>query len=87
MPGSDLESLTDREGDVLDLLVQGLTNNQIAERLVISPNTVKRHLKAIFAKLGVSTRRGGRGEGVGGRGGREGNKPDLVAKAGLVLNS
>ena len=73
LPGSDLESLTDREGDVLDLLVQGLTNNQIAERLVISPNTVKRHLKAIFAKLGVSTRAAAvakaLGEGEAGRAG------------------
>jgi DNA-binding NarL/FixJ family response regulator len=48
--------LTDREAEVLDLLVEGLTNRQIAERLVISPNTVKRHLQAIFAKLGVNTR-------------------------------
>ncbi len=48
--------LTAREAEVLDLLVEGLTNRAIAERLVISPNTVKRHLKAIFAKMGVSTR-------------------------------
>lgn len=48
--------LTPREREVLDLLAQGLTNNAIADRLVISPNTVKRHLKAIFAKLEVSTR-------------------------------
>lgn len=48
--------LTERELEVLDLLAQGLPNSQIAERLVISPNTVKRHLKAIFEKLGVRTR-------------------------------
>lgn len=54
--GAPLDVLTDREREVLTLLVQGLTNKEIAERLIISPNTVKRHLKAIFAKLGVGTR-------------------------------
>ncbi len=49
-------SLTPREQEVLHLLAQGLTNKAIAERLVISPNTVKRHLQAIFGKLGVNTR-------------------------------
>jgi DNA-binding NarL/FixJ family response regulator len=41
---------------VLDLLAQGLTNKEIAERLVITTNTVKRHLKAVFEKLDVHTR-------------------------------
>lgn len=53
---SELAALTEREAEVLDLLAVGLTNNQIAEKLFISTNTVKRHLKAIFGKLGVSTR-------------------------------
>lgn len=53
---SPLDSFTEREREVFDLLAQGLTNKQIAERLVISPNTVKRHLKAIFTKLEVNTR-------------------------------
>lgn len=48
--------LTERELEVLDLLALGLPNGAIAERLVISPNTVKRHLKSIFEKLGVRTR-------------------------------
>jgi DNA-binding NarL/FixJ family response regulator len=53
---SELSALTDREREVLDLLAQGLTNKEIAEKLVITTNTVKRHLKAIFEKLGVHTR-------------------------------
>ncbi|MEW6401944.1 MAG: DNA-binding response regulator [Chloroflexota bacterium] len=53
---SELSSLTEREREVLDLLAQGLTNKEIAEKLVITTNTVKRHLKAIFEKLNVHTR-------------------------------
>lgn len=52
----ELDQLTDRERQVLGLLAHGMTNKEIAETLVISPNTVKRHLKAIFAKLGIRTR-------------------------------
>lgn len=52
----ELSVLTDREREVLDLLSQGLTNKEIAEKLVITTNTVKRHLKAIFEKLDVHTR-------------------------------
>lgn len=54
--GTDPDGLTDREREVLTLLAQGLTNKEIAEALVISTNTVKRHLKAIFEKLEVHTR-------------------------------
>jgi len=53
---SELSALTDREREVLDLLAQGLTNKKIAEKLFITPNTVKRHLKSIFEKLDVHTR-------------------------------
>ena len=52
----ELSMLTDREREVLELLAQGLTNKEIAEKLVITTNTVKRHLKAIFEKLDVHTR-------------------------------
>jgi DNA-binding NarL/FixJ family response regulator len=53
---SELSALTDREREVLVLLAQGLTNKEIAEKLFITTNTIKRHLKAIFEKLDVHTR-------------------------------
>lgn len=52
-PGVDL---TEREQEVLALLVEGLSNNQIAERLVVSRSTVKFHVSSVLAKLGVSSR-------------------------------
>lgn len=52
-PGRDL---TERELEVLELLVEGLSNNEIASRLDVSPNTVKNHLRSIYSKLDVSTR-------------------------------
>jgi DNA-binding CsgD family transcriptional regulator len=48
--------LTAREAEVLELLAQHLTNAEIAERLVLSPRTVDRHVSAVLAKLGVSRR-------------------------------
>lgn len=51
-----LRSLTEREREVLVLLARGLTNKEIAYKLTITPNTVKRHLKSLFAKLDVNTR-------------------------------
>ncbi|HZQ04267.1 MAG TPA: HD domain-containing phosphohydrolase [Gaiellaceae bacterium] len=48
--------LTAREAQVLVLLARGLTNRQIAARLVISPKTVGRHLEHVYAKAAVSTR-------------------------------
>ena len=48
--------LTDREHEVLALLVAGLSNNQISEQLVISLSTVKFHVSSILSKLGASTR-------------------------------
>lgn len=48
--------LTRREHLVYKMLCFGLTNKQIAAQLVISENTVRFHLKALYAKLGVSSR-------------------------------
>ncbi len=48
--------LTRRERELMDLLVQGLTNGQIAAQLVLSEKTVKNHLNHVYAKLGVGHR-------------------------------
>jgi NarL family two-component system response regulator LiaR len=55
-PTSETVELTDREQEVLALLVEGLNNLQIAERLVVSRSTVKFHVSSILSKLGVSSR-------------------------------
>jgi len=51
-----LAGLTAREEEVLRLAAQGLTNAQMAERLVISPRTVNTHLTSIYSKIGVTSR-------------------------------
>jgi two-component system, NarL family, response regulator YdfI len=51
-----LETLTERELEVLQLLAQGLANKQIAGRLGISAHTVKFHISSIYGKLGATNR-------------------------------
>ena len=52
----ETETLTEREVEVLKLMVDGLNNAEIAERLVISLSTVKYHISNILMKLGVDNR-------------------------------
>src|SRR5581483_6339107 len=49
--------LTARQAEVLQLISEGCTNAEIAERLVLSPRTVEHHVAAVLTKLGASTRR------------------------------
>ena len=51
-----LSSLTNREQEILQLINNNLTNKDIAEKLFISPRTVKRHAESIYSKLGVHRR-------------------------------
>jgi DNA-binding NarL/FixJ family response regulator len=56
-PGSEVfPELTEREREILTLIAQGLSNPAIAERLVLSPKTVRNHVSNIFGKLQVSDR-------------------------------
>ena len=55
-PGAAASALTPRELDVLKLVAQGLSNPDIARRLVLSEHTIHRHLANILRKLGLSSR-------------------------------
>jgi DNA-binding NarL/FixJ family response regulator len=50
------DGLTAREVEVLRLVAMGLSKNQIAEQLVLSPNTVNVHIQSIYGKLGINSR-------------------------------
>jgi DNA-binding NarL/FixJ family response regulator len=53
---ADLDSLSQREREILTLLAEGLSNKHIAQRLIIAETTVKWYVKQIFLKLGVHNR-------------------------------
>jgi len=55
-PASPGRDLTERELEVLALMVEGLSNPDIAERLVVSLSTVKFHVSSVLSKLGASSR-------------------------------
>jgi len=52
-PGADM---TDREREILALMVEGLSNSEIAGRLIVSQSTVKFHVSNVLSKLGVASR-------------------------------
>ena len=56
LPRGESMELTERQRDVLRLILKGYNNERIASELAIAPNTVKQHAHAIFTALGVSTR-------------------------------
>jgi DNA-binding NarL/FixJ family response regulator len=51
-----LDGLTAREVEVLRLVAMGLSKKQMAEQLVLSPNTVNVHIQSIYGKLGINSR-------------------------------
>lgn len=55
-PGGNHDMLTEREREILRLLEQGLTNQQIASRLSVTVHTVKNHVHSVLTKLGVGSR-------------------------------
>ncbi len=58
VPQAPPADLTERELEVLGLIVRGKSNRLVAEELSISPKTVGTHVEHIYAKAGVSTRAG-----------------------------
>jgi DNA-binding CsgD family transcriptional regulator len=57
-PVKGADSLTPREGEIIDLVATGRTNAEVARALWISPDTVRKHLENTYEKLGVHTRTG-----------------------------
>lgn len=55
-PSQPYQDMTVREKEILALMVEGLSNNEIAERIIVSQSTVKFHVSNILSKLGVTGR-------------------------------
>lgn len=55
-PKMQLESLSKREKEILQVLLKGLSYKEIGDQLFISVNTVKTHTKSIYSKLGFKNR-------------------------------
>lgn len=55
-PNNPAESMTAREKEILGLMVNGLSNKEMADSLFISPSTIKFHVSSILSKLGVASR-------------------------------
>ena len=55
-PPAPVNDLTKRECEVLSLMIEGLNNKQIAEKLTVSPSTIKSHVSNILGKLEVTSR-------------------------------
>src|SRR3972149_2921923 len=64
MADQNVPDLTPREAELMELVARGYTNKEIAERVFLSPHTVKAHLKQAFRKCGVRNRVGGAGGGA-----------------------
>jgi DNA-binding CsgD family transcriptional regulator len=68
---SERYGLTARERETVEFLLEGFTSKEIAERMKISPNTVKAFIRLVMVKMGVSTRSGIIGKLAGSRSGLE----------------
>ena len=68
---SDRFGLTARERETVQFLLEGFTSKEIAQRMKISPNTVKAFIRLVMVKMGVSTRSGIIGKIAGSRVGLE----------------